>query len=576
MQQAAPLDDSKEFPIMMKAIPRRLFVMVLMGMVFSSAAFAQKIIVNEFYRVGNFESTDEFIELLIVQDMTAAELNGFFYGDSTSTPNSKFGAYQLTNMGSIAANFPKGTIIVVGADSMAPAADTSYNPTGGDWNLVLKYSSGYVTKVGSTGDLAATDVAWVDTVATGETISADGFAVGWGTNTGTLRSAANVDLGTIVLNNSFTYLTSNLAGATTAGNWTNSTVSGTPGEPNGGDNSTYIIGLRGTAADDPDASVVPSGVSFGKTKSDATKDKVLTIKNNGAAQNLQINSPGLNFSGTNPDKFAIVGSPSFPITLTPGQETTLTVRYTPGEVAAHSASATLVSNDPNNPTISLSGEGIAVTDVANIAAARAEATGSNVRITGNVVVTVKTNGLNTGRGQFFVQDTSGADGASAIWIDDVNNQIGQLFDIGDQLTGIVGTLGDFSGMIQIVPIDTCTKVGTVAPPAPRIISSADTTFADFQGELIRINGVTIDAGGDTEWGGGAVGTGKNYVMTGPSGIIVTQVRLEEGSGLVGQPILTGPFDLVGIAVEYGGTNQIQPRLATDQTQATSVSNWSLY
>lgn len=345
-------------------------------------------------------------------------------------------------------------------------------------------------------------------------------------------------------------------------------------------NSAYIddivVTQKGTVGDDPDALITPDPVAFGKTNATGSKDKTFKVKNQGATQNLQINSPGLNFSGTNPDKFAIVGSPSFPITLTPGQETTLTVRYTPGEVAAHSASATLVSNDPNNPTISLSGEGVAVTDVANIAAARAEASGTNVRITGNVVVTVKTNGLNTGRGQFFIQDTSGTDGATAIWIDDVNNQIGQLFDIGDQVTGIVGTLGAFRSMIQIVPIGTCTKVGTVTPPAPKGITAADTNFELIQGELIRINGVTVDTQSHAVWGGDTVGTGVDYIMTPPAGVIISLVRLEEGSGLVGQPFLSGSFDIVGIATQYDSTLQIQPRLATDQTQATSVSNWSLY
>ncbi|HRF95435.1 MAG TPA: Ig-like domain-containing protein, partial [Aggregatilineales bacterium] len=214
-----------------------------------------RMIINEFYRGGNLETTDEWIEILLVEDLTATQLNGFFVGDSTAATASKFTGFQFTNMGTIAATFPAGTLIVVGGTT-ALTQDTSYNPVGGDWNILLRTSGGFLTEVsapvGNTADLAATDVIYVDTNGTtGDmTISTDGFAVNWDTTPGTLGSVANVLIG-VPANNTGGVLTSDFAGATTPANWTLSVAlaSMTLGQPNGGTNTTYITALRAGASD---------------------------------------------------------------------------------------------------------------------------------------------------------------------------------------------------------------------------------------------------------------------------------------------------------------------------------------
>jgi predicted extracellular nuclease len=214
-----------------------------------------RMIINEFYRGGNLETTDEWIEILLVEDLTATQLNGFFVGDSTAATASKFTGFQFTNMGTIAATFPRGTLIVVGGTT-ALTQDTSYNPGGGDWNILLRTSGGFLTEVstpvGNTSDIAATDVVYVDTNGTtgDTTISTDGFAVNWDTSPGTLGGVANV-LIAVPANNTGVVLTSDFAGATTPANWTVSVALGsmTPGQPNGGTNTTYITALRAGASD---------------------------------------------------------------------------------------------------------------------------------------------------------------------------------------------------------------------------------------------------------------------------------------------------------------------------------------
>ena len=208
---------------------------------------AQQIHVNEFFRSGNLGSTDEWMEVVLNEPLTALELEGFYVGDSTGTRAAKSSGYRFTNMASIASDFPAGTIIVIGG-STGPAEDLSYNPAGGDWNIVLRTAGAHLTGNGSTGDFAGTDSAYVDTNGTNgdATLSSAGFAVTWPSPAaGAFGLVANVAIAAPA-NVTGAVLTSNLAGASTLGNGTGSVASAslTPGEPNGGDNSTYILGLR--------------------------------------------------------------------------------------------------------------------------------------------------------------------------------------------------------------------------------------------------------------------------------------------------------------------------------------------
>lgn len=232
-----------------------------------------KIIINEFYRGGNLTTTDEFIELLLTQDLTATELNLFFVGDSTGTKASKFSAYDFTNTGTIASTFKTGTLITVGG-ATAVTQDTSYNPTGGDWNIALNAGGSFLPNAnsGNNGDIAGDDVIWVDTNSSGATISTDGFAIDIGTAVGAFTGVANLDFSASTNNTGYA-LNSNLAGATSTTNWTTgiALASTTPGQPNGGANTTYINSLRGSAsATSLTLSITPNSFSEAAGASAAT------------------------------------------------------------------------------------------------------------------------------------------------------------------------------------------------------------------------------------------------------------------------------------------------------------------
>ena len=222
------------------------FALAVSVLAASPATAQTKVLINEAFRSGNLTTTDEWVEVVLTSPLTAAQLEGFYIGDSTTSTAAKFSGYRFTNMSSIAATFPAGTIIVVGGDT-AFTQDTSYNPGGGDWNILLRTSGGLLTGNGSAGDLAGTDVVYADTNGTNgnATLSTDGFAVNWDSTPGAFGLVASVLIG-VPANITGAVLTSDLAGATTGANWTTSVAlaSMTLGQPNGGANTTYIDSLR--------------------------------------------------------------------------------------------------------------------------------------------------------------------------------------------------------------------------------------------------------------------------------------------------------------------------------------------
>ncbi|MGB3262412.1 MAG: sodium:calcium exchanger, partial [Microcoleus sp.] len=213
-----------------------------------------QIIINEFRRNGQFQG-NEYVEILLTEDLTASQLESFFVGDSSGTTIQKLSAYQFRDMASIAPVFKAGTIIALGGSSVIPANDTTYNPVPGgndsDWNIQLLLNNGaggtYLNNVlvGSNafgGDFAASDVVWVDTSSTGTT-SVDSIA--WPTTgLGTFGSAAKVQIP--APNNGNTgnvEFYSALDGVNQRANYAVKSP-GSLGLPNGGINTIYINSLR--------------------------------------------------------------------------------------------------------------------------------------------------------------------------------------------------------------------------------------------------------------------------------------------------------------------------------------------
>ena len=156
------------------------------------------------------------------------------------------------------------------------------------------------------------------------------------------------------------------------------TVQFAPPATSNGNLRTAVIRI---ASDDPDnptvdlnASGIPgvphgsldtSSIDFGGVPVDNRTtphqiDRTLTITNQSSCILCDLTITSLVFSGANPGDFSVVGAPATPFTIGAGNHIELTVRFNPPLGGARSATLTINSDDPANPSqaVALSGEGL--------------------------------------------------------------------------------------------------------------------------------------------------------------------------------------------------------------------------
>ncbi|MCT4630616.1 T9SS type A sorting domain-containing protein [Winogradskyella sp.] len=127
-----------------------------------------------------------------------------------------------------------------------------------------------------------------------------------------------------------------------------------------------------------------------------------------------------------------------------------------------------------------------VTQVANIAALRAGTQGEFYELTGEALLTYQ----QSFRNQKFIEDATGA-----ILIDDTAGNITTSYTIGDGITGIVGELDEFGGMIQFRPSEdsgAATSTGNTLTPQAVSLSDLTNNPEDYESELVQVTGVTMD------------------------------------------------------------------------------------
>jgi len=388
---------------------------------------------------------------------------------------------------------------------------------------------------------------------------------------GPANGMTSVDIG--VVEDGATPTTFSLQLVGTGSDYTDFTWTGPIGATNGAVNTGQTFQAP-VVTDDPDASFVPTSLNFGLIVNDATKDLDVYVQNDGASTN-NLDITAITFGGADPSFFSLVTS--LPITgIAPGTSTTLTFRYDPALTngADHNATATLTCNDPNPPTIDLAGQ--TYLDVADLAAARAAGSGAAIRILGVATVNSPTGGLNTGgnRHQLAVQDASGTDGQTGLFIDDPAYNLATDYIVGDQLQNLTGSLTVFSGLLELQPAAAASLAGTGAAITPLVLTGTE-LLDDVESELIRLNTVSITTT-DINWAFGT--SGRNYNLDAAVGPI-SQIRVEEGSQLVGDPIPTTGFDIIGLCGRFNATGQIFPRFGDPTSDvippATRVIDWPL-
>lgn len=132
-------------------------------------------------------------------------------------------------------------------------------------------------------------------------------------------------------------------------------------------------------------------------------------------------------------------------------------------------------------------------EVDNLAQLRNSYTGGNeyFKVTGEVVLTFK----QTFRNQKYIQDET-----AAILIDDLPGKITTVYNIGDGIEGIIGSLTVFGNMLQFNPaVDPGppSSTGNFIPPKVITIAEMNQNFEAYEAQLVRINEVTFVNAGAT-------------------------------------------------------------------------------
>jgi len=145
------------------------------------------------------------------------------------------------------------------------------------------------------------------------------------------------------------------------------------------------------------------------------------------------------------------------------------------------------------------------------------------------------------RHQKFIQD-----GTAGILIDDSPGNLSTTYNIGDGITGIIGTLGSYKGMLQFIPAaDAGAATSTGNTITPVVISATEfvTNFENYEGQLVRVDNLTFADAGST------FANGHVYPTTDPSANALDFRTSFYGVDYIGTNIPTGGRDIVGIANE---------------------------
>ncbi|MDX1653383.1 MAG: endonuclease [Brumimicrobium sp.] len=174
---------------------------------------------------------------------------------------------------------------------------------------------------------------------------------------------------------------------------------------------------------------------------------------------------------------------------------------------------------------------------------------NDARVNFSVGQTVTINGVSANAGELgpirYIQDATGGLPVYGTTI----NSVGR----GDSVT-VTGVLKDFNGLLEIDPINSWTALGAGTQIAPWNITITD-IGENFEGRLVQIDDITFTNAGQTFAGA------TNYTFT--DGTNTGQLRIQNGSNLVGTTIPSGPQSLVGLSSQFNTNYQILPRDVND-------------
>ncbi len=193
------------------------------------------------------------------------------------------------------------------------------------------------------------------------------------------------------------------------------------------------------------------------------------------------------------------------------------------------------------------------TEVANIAALRALSLPSIAKLTSEAVLTLKS----ATRNAKYIQDAT-----AAVLIDDPNSVITTTYNVGDGITGIIGTLANFNSMLQFTPVTNPGAATSISNNVtPTVVSLEDLSL--HPAKLVKVKGITI---GTT----GTFAASASYTITGSTTAIIRTQYPE--LDYISTNIPQTSQDITGVVLVYNTTMQLIPRSNADFAIATSTTN----
>lgn len=534
-----------------------IFLLLILFTVSFSVIKGQSIIINEIY---NSSSTDEWVELLVLQD--GLDLRNWNIHDFSSSGGAQAPLNFTAN--ALWSSLRKGTMIVVARPENTFAEDL--DPS--DYTLTIKtnnslyFTGNPFTIAGSSEAIEIRDAAQVHI-----------HGVSWGANNASSIVAPKVHLaGPAVSSTSIFFNEDDLTKIAITSNWT---MSGTKsmGIGNTVNNLNWIASLRarsegsGTVALSP---LVLSGDSTTSLVFNYVKDAKYSINT------IKIVFPkGFTWSGNSTD----ISETNFSASKTVSSDTITfnNVSFTTDSISikienAHSPIFTgyykfefLTGSDivlgvvTPLPIITVYGAPIPISEAkVNDASGLGLRNGDLITLRGIVTV-----GVEFGSPSAMQDNSGGISVYGSAFSDNVK--------VGDEVV-VTGRLTQFSGLNQIeLPIvhsilTSNNQLDPLVVTPTQLSHDGQNGVENYEGLLVRLNGVSV-----AEMNGSPVTNWayKNYMLTGSSPSDTVQIRIDNNTTIIGSVAPAGKFDILGILSQYKsnapfiGGYQFMPRIPAD-------------
>lgn len=231
-----------------------------------------------------------------------------------------------------------------------------------------------------------------------------------------------------------------------------------------------------------------------------------------------------------------------PITVDQIGETTIKAVYFDGNFYSEvtTETYTLVETTP-------------IATVADLRAAYNNKVATFYELTGEVFLTYQRDTRN----QKYVQDAT-----AGILIDDNSGIITTTYARYDGITGLIGTLSAYNGVLQFIPVadpGAATSTANTVDPIELSVEDFNAERETYESMLVTVMASSFDE----NLAGTNFASSTNYTITDNDGFDAIFRTSFWEANYIGQPIPAGNKDITGLLTEYNGTAQLVAREMAD-------------